>query len=311
VSAADNAQAFYKDSPVTNGLQEVVAIYSGTVQDRKPGRKDDNEGKGRKFMPLLVTTGKSGLLSWEEYTSSGFNPFTRSMSVQLKPNPFHGDIDDKAHVLAAHITCQEDGHERNAIFVADIDMIADLFFQEWNRGDLPAEFDNVTFVLNSVDVLAKDESFVALRKRRARHRTLTTVKQESERFVNERMEEEKKADQEVKDALEKARTSFASRRKEINDDATLDRNARALRLQQIQQVEQRKLEVLEVNLENEKNARIRKAKVSSERQIRSIEGMFKWCAIVLPALLPILFGMLFLAIRKVGERKTVTAARKR
>jgi ABC-2 type transport system permease protein len=297
-----NTAAFNGDSPVTRGLEELVVIYSGTVQNKPASRFD--------YTPLLVTGGSSGLLEWDEYTSPGFNPFARSQTVQIKRSPFR-EIDKSAHALAAQIKSDKDGLERNVIFVADIDVIGDNFFEMRDRGDLPVEFDNVTFVLNAVDTLANEDSFIALRNRRAQHRTLTRVKLESERFITERMEEEKKADQAVKDALQDARSTFASRRKEIDDDATLDQNARALRLQQIQQVEQRKLEVLEANLENEKNARIRKAKVSSERQIRSIEGMFKWSAIVLPALLPILVGMLFLGIRKYGERSTVTTARKR
>lgn len=303
LTPSNHSDAFNKESAVTSGLQEVVAIYSGTVQHR-------NRNSKLTYTPLLVTSGKSGLLPWEEFTSQGFNPFNMSQSVSLKPNPFRS-LDESAHALAAHITSEEDGFERNVIFVADIDMVADLFFQEWNRGDLPAEFDNVTFVLNAVDVLAKDESFVELRKRRAKNRTLTTIDREAEQFDKARMDEEKNADQEVKDALKKARSSFASRRKEIEDDAGLDRNARNRLLQQIQETEQRKLEVLEANLENSKNARIQKAKVTAGRQRLAIQSKYKWAATLLPALLPIFFGMLFLGIRGLGERSSVTAARKK
>ena len=302
-----NSDAFNKDSAVTSGLQEVVAIYSGTVQHRKRNSK-------LTFKPLLVTSGKSGLLPWEEYTSNGFNPFNMSQSVQLKPSPFRV-LDDSAHALAAHITSDEDGSERNVIFVADIDMISDIFFQL--RASSPGpdnpmpEFDNVTFVLNAVDVLAKEESFIALRKRRAKSRTLTTIDRESEQFDKARMEEEKNADEEVKVALEKAKSTFAARRKEIEEDATLGQSAQSRLLQQVQQTEQRKLDVLEANLENSKNARIQKAKVKASRQRRAIQSKYKWAATLLPALLPIFFGMLFLGIRGLGERSSVTSARKR
>ncbi len=71
--------------------------------------------------------------------------------------------DDKASGTPAKI---------NVIAIADLDLIGEQFFELRRRKIEDLEFDNVPFVLNCVDVLAGDESFVGLREKRPMHRRL-------------------------------------------------------------------------------------------------------------------------------------------
>ena len=60
------------------------------------------------------------------------------------------------------------------MLVADIDVLYADFFElrtqagDPNRSDLNLNLDNVTFVLNVLDALAGDDSFIDIRKRRPR-----------------------------------------------------------------------------------------------------------------------------------------------
>ena len=71
------------------------------------------------------------------------------------------------------------------IAVADLDLISEQFFELRRQKVSNLDFDNVTFVLNCVDTLAGDESFVALRKKRPKHRTLLTLEAQTKNFVEE------------------------------------------------------------------------------------------------------------------------------
>ena len=70
------------------------------------------------------------------------------------------------------------------------------------------DFDNVPFVLNCVDVLAGDESFVSLRKKRPKHRTLVELEAQTNIFNEELQAEAKKAENEAADELQAAQKAF-------------------------------------------------------------------------------------------------------
>ena len=71
------------------------------------------------------------------------------------------------------------------IAIADLDLIAEQFFELRRRKVEDLEFDNVTFVLNCVDVLAGDESFVGLRRKRPMHRRLDVIEEQVKAFDKE------------------------------------------------------------------------------------------------------------------------------
>ena len=53
--------------------------------------------------------------------------------------------------------------------VAALDFIGEQFFQIRETAPGNLNFDNITFFLNAIDELLEDDSFIALRSRRARH----------------------------------------------------------------------------------------------------------------------------------------------
>ncbi len=105
-------------------------------------------------------------------------------------------------------------------------MISDFFFEERNLGNLNISFDNVTFVFNAVDALAGDESFIELRSRRPKHRTLVRVENQKREFLEAANKAELEADKAADEELEIRREQLSKRVKEIEENEASIRSPR-------------------------------------------------------------------------------------
>jgi ABC-2 type transport system permease protein len=298
-----NEEAFSQDSEVTKGLQELITLYAGTVEHRK-------STGGTDFVPLVSTGTDSGLLEWEEFVDDGgFNMFSMQTTANPRRDPFRR-IDRDVHTLAAHVSSDE-GEGLNVIFVADVDMISDFFFEERNLGNLDLEFDNVTFVLNAVDTLAGDDSFVPLRSRRARHRTLTRVEADKRAFLEEKNRAEKESESAADDELAKRREQLSATAKQIEENENLDPIAKAQQLKQAQEAEQQRLSLAEAQIEQSKNEEVRKIANRTNRQIDALESSIQRWAVWLPPLPALCLGLIIFLTRWNSERKSVAPTRRR
>jgi ABC-2 type transport system permease protein len=220
-----NPRTFNPDDPVVSGLQEFVVIFGGELRARPDAPVT--------FIPLITSTPVSGTVLVSQRFQR--NPFMGGMMPQDVTYRPRG----QEMVLAARVKgtipapAPKDGapageaSKLDLIFCADLDCISDMFFQM--RRDAPElKFDNITFVLNAVDVLAGDDSYVALRKRRPRHRTLEKLEAQTkihnQRLLDESREAEERAEKERQEAQARldakvkeveARTDIDERRKEI------------------------------------------------------------------------------------------------
>lgn len=294
---------FAPDSNISQKLQDLVMLYPGTLVDRA-GRSE------QEFIPLLKTSEESGLLDWDKFTSqAGFNPFAPG-GVQINPSPRRRD-DGKQHVLAAQIRNKTKETPLNVVFCSDIDMITDWFFLERNRGNLEVKFDNVTFVLNAVDALAGDETFISLRSRRESLRTLKFVEDRTSALRTSLNKEEKIAQEELDARLKKAEEDLRAEMKKISEDETLDPRSKDTQLQQKEQQVNRRLKLESETLERQLNSKVRKSGLEMKREIRRIENTVRIVACIIPAILPICFGMLFLGLRNLAEQQSINPNRRK
>lgn len=294
--------AFNQESEITSGLQEVVLLFPGVIQEVES--RADIE-----FRSLLQTGPTSGTLEWQDYMEDSFNPF--QMQPIARPKQVTRYTPDRyAHILAAHLTSDK-GDGLNCVFASDVDMITDLFFQEWNQQNMPVRFDNVTFVLNAVDILAGEDAFVDLRKRREAHRSLTRVERRKQEFITKRADDEKAADEQMEKELEKRREILRKKVEEIENDPALDARAKAIRVEQARANQQRRLDVETRNLERQKQKKIKETYAETERAIREIENQFRWRVVIFPAALPVFIGLLVLGIRLRKEQQSIVSTRRR
>ncbi|MAT16661.1 MAG: ABC transporter permease [Planctomyces sp.] len=292
-----NPNAISDESEITSGLQEVLAFFSGTI---KPAPNSNLN-----YTPLLATGESSGLLSWDEFTSPSFNMFARTPSVQIKPNRTYFR-DGETHVIA----CQVTGDDRNVVYVADIDLISDFFFQERRAGNLNFELDNVTFILNAIDRVAGVDDFISLRKRRAKHRTLTYVEKMTSSFTDQLAKEREKANKAADEELANRRKSLEERAEEIRSNTEISDRLKQVRLEQLEQSEQRQMDVETAKIEQEKETRIEKARAESQRNIRSTENTIRYWATFLSPMPALILGVVVVSLRMASERRNIASDRR-
>jgi len=296
------ANAFNQNQAASAGLQELVLLYPGTISKAVNTRYD--------FQPLLKSGRESGVLNYYQIVQRSF------LGTQLAQNLRHYPT-EKAYNFAAHITGESAGADStayqtrvNVIVIADLDFISTQFFQIREMGMGNYNFDNVNFFLNCMDVLAGDESFVALRKRRARHRTLETVESKTRIFVERRNQEEQDAEADAQRALSDAQQRLNSKVAQVRLRSDIDAQTKEIMARNLQEVENRRFEALKKNIEAEKEARIAHSKEEMESQIRSIQNAIKSLAVILPPVPVFIIGILVFLRRRRSEKEGAAAARR-
>jgi ABC-2 type transport system permease protein len=320
----ENAEAFNEQHQGSAGLQELVLLY--------PGQMDQAAGTDYEFQPLLKSGYVSGQASYFQMVQRSF------LGAQINPNLPHRP-DPQDYILAAHIQGaikspdsegdspeeESDSEDSSAgegdeappspkpldvLVIADLDFISEQFFQLRAGGLENLNFDNITFFLNCIDVLVGDESFITLRRKRVRHRTLERVEAQTRNFIEERVKEEEEAEAEAERALTQAQQRLNERVDEVRQRPDLDTQTKQIMAQNIQEVENRRFEVLKTNIETEKESKINHSKENVEEQIRSIQTNIRTFAVLLPPIPVFALGVLIFVRRRRREREGAAAARR-
>ena len=289
------------DDPITAGLDQVLLIYAGAVGPAQ-GHEDD-------FTPLLSTGPGSGTIAWEGFTQASFDPFAGGEIYLLSQDPDR-NVSPQPTVVAARVRREPEGEDKgvNAVFVADLDMISELFFslrdspEALERG---LTFDNIAFTLNAVDVLAGREEFLPLRRRRADRRTLTRVEAETATFLDDLRRETDAAQQKVDDALETARQRFEAQRDELEARDDLSPRAKAQLLDAAAREEERRLAIQEERERQKLQSAVAAAEDAKDRNVAAAETRFRRYAVALPPIPAIALGLGVLLIRLLKERRDV------
>ena len=296
-----NPESFNDTYPAAAGLQELVLLFPGTLTPIA--------GSEFEFAPIIRSSLVSGTVSYAQLVQRDF------FGTRLNPAaaPHYTTATD--YVLAAHVNgAKGSGDEAasriNVIAIADIDFVSEQFFEIRRRGIENLNFDNVSFILNCMDVLVGDESFIALRNRRVKHRTLTTVEARTRAFAEQRAQEEQDAQREAQQALSDAQRRLDERVGEVRGRSDLDQNTKQIMTRNLQEVESRRFETIRGTIESDRNARIEHSMEDMESQVRRIQTNIKSLAGVIPPIPVFLIGVAIFVKRRKREKEGAIAARR-
>ncbi len=161
-----------------------------------------------------------------------------------------------------------------------------------------------------MDMLVGDESFIALRNRRMKHRTLTTVEARVRAFGDQRAVDEQQAEMDAQNALAQAQQRLDERVLEVRRRNDLDEQTKSIMARNLQESESRKFEAVKATIDAERNARVEKGKEIMESQVRSIQSNIKTLAGLLPPIPVFAVGIIIFLKRHRREKEGAAAARR-
>ncbi len=296
LSASNSAsQSFNTEHESSSGLQELVMLYPGAIASAPDANYN--------FTPLLKTGKTGGMIDYRTLVQRTFFGVQLVQGLPHHPTP-------SEYTLAANIQgnyTPSDSTKKsstiNLIVIADIDFISSQFFEIRKAGMANLNFDNVTFFLNCIDLLVGDASFIDLRKRRVRHRTLETLETKMRIFEEQRIENEQNAEQEAQLALTQAQQRLNQKVAEVQQRIDLDTQTKQIMARNLQEVENRRFEALKSQIESDKEAQISRSQEEMEAQVLSIQNNIKSMAALIPPIPVLLMGIYIFMRRKKREQE--------
>jgi ABC-2 type transport system permease protein len=270
----------FQKAAVTDGLQELVLLYPGELKARN-----------QLAVPLLTTGKSSGVIRWNQLVDT--NMFGRNIMRGQPHTPDKGE-----RVLAYRVKAPQ----TNAIVVADVDVMGEEFFELRRRGIESLNLDNVTFVLNAIDELSGEPSFIALRKRRPRHRTLELVEARTRVYEEKRAEDSRNAAVLAERRLQEAQARLDAAVDAVRARPDLDDQAKQIMISNLQTAENRRLQVARQNIQDERERQVEDARAGMESSVRQIQNTIKVLAVGLPPV-PAFLLFLFISLRKLRRER--------
>jgi ABC-2 type transport system permease protein len=319
-------------SEITAGLRELMFLYAGAI--KKEEKRDD-----LKITELVTTRENAGRVSFEDVQSQVRGGQASPEQLQVLQgaalgNQVIGVYIESADAGAITEAKTDDKEKKNdksgikAVYVADIDCMLPIFSEIRKHPEQYEEvdfrFQNVTFILNVVDILAGETEYPAIRRHEPQHSTLAAFEQQAEFYrEQERLKQrefQEKFNKEVKDAEEQNEKSLVKFKEKIAALEKLGQTDQSKRQEMIglmqqyqtqQAVSNRKLAVKREVLKAEKDKEVEKSRRAAEAEVLRLQNYYKMLAIFLPPIPPLLVGASVFVSRRVREREGISKSRLR
>ncbi len=219
----------------------------------------------------------------------------------------------------------------DVVYVADIDLMMSAFVRIRARPDEDDEinwnFENVNFLLNIVDVLSGDDRYIEIRRRRPLHSTLRMVELQTEaardREFEQRLAFQEAFTAEVREAEEQNQEEierFQKRLDELQEKQRREGQA-GIRMVDVQRAAQdyaeisarlnRRLEIRREQLQRSLDEDIAATRRAIDLEILRIKNQYKFWAVTIPPIPPLLVGLVVFVRRRLREREGISKSRMR
>ena len=325
-----NEGAFNPNSAIASGLKNVLTYLPGYVTEIRP------DG-GPEMTPLMSTGPLTGYRLYGDMVQSNplmgpsINPDARpygTNSTYVVAALVTGDFRDRnaKPVAAEPKPPSPDGaadadsgkpaeeqpavpEEGKVIFVADLDMIAPNIFNLRRQASKTLRFDNVAFILNAVDSLVGDVSFVDLRKKSPKRRTLTQVEEIIAGNKADALARENQAREDAEETLNLARAKLQKKVDAVSQRTDLSPRDKRAQVEYLADLEQRRFEVENQRIDELRRDKIREIQEDLTRQTRTVQNRYKLQVMLLPPIPVLLLAIGVFFARRVGETEGVTSDR--
>ncbi|HEY2841052.1 MAG TPA: Gldg family protein [Pirellulales bacterium] len=313
-----DGKVFNQEDPISAGLQSMLFVFPGSI--RKLNASPLTFEK-------LITTGPQTLtVAFDQILTPAFFGGGGGLNPNRQQVPSGEALTIAAHIFGtpkadpmAALTQgdkkpDEKPAEVNVVLVTDIDSLTPAFFDLRARGKDPEggfdlDVDNVTFVLNALDALAKDSDFIDIRTRRPRHRVLTEIENRTKESREESIVERKKIMDDYERTVRVEEEKIKKEFEKLDSSKELTEQARMQQAQIAMQTGMARVEKLKTDKRRELNQKLKEIDVDLNKQVTSVQNWYKFWAVVLPPSLPLMVGLLVYFNRRAKEREGVAPTR--
>lgn len=323
-----------EQSPISAGLRELMFLYSGAI--RKEENRDDI-----KIIDIVSTRPSAGRISFEDVQGQMRGGQASPTQLQVLQGAALGnqviavyiegaakDAANKDSKVGEKAESKSEPRGLKVAYIADIDCMLPIFSEIRKRPEQYEEIDfrfqNVTFILNVIDVLAGETQYPEIRRHEPQHSTLAEFETQAEKYREAERENQKEFQEtfnkEVREAEEqnqKTLAKFQEKAKALQLEGATDPSKAQDLISLLQQVQveqaalERKLKVKQEQLESTKNEKVEESRRESEAKVIELQNTYKYLAIFLPPIPPLLVGAAVFVSRRVREREGISKNRLR
>ena len=310
-------------SEITKGLKEIMFLYAGVILPAKDS--------GIKFTTLVKTGRIAGTMPKSEIDGVQQSGLSRATEYQLRRGANKGE-----QILAALIEGEEGAKSDSslakrpikAVYVTDIDCMSRTFVDIRNRPpmleDINFQFQNITFVLNTIDVLVGETRYPQVRRHIPTYSTLKLVEIKADEARKEEAkkrtdfqsnylkavaavdDENARSERDLKEQIEKLQSQNSI------DPESIKKLQEKMQIDQIKKMQlTKKFQVEKERLERTRDQGIREARRQSDDSIGKIQNYYKLLAVFVPPIPPLMVGIIVMVSRRLRERDGISKTRLR